>query len=118
MIRLFIRFRTSDFDAFQAAYAENVEFRRNWGVLSDSVHYGTLDRNAVVVLHDFESEEIAETFLADLKAADFLPEFIEPSSFESWLSRELDWAPPEEDGAKDPDQASSMSPSSSPPSAA
>ncbi|WP_121064851.1 hypothetical protein [Chachezhania antarctica] len=100
MARLFIRFTTTDFDAFRREYGANAEFRQNWGVLSESVHYGVADRNEIMVLHDFRTADAAGTFMADLAGSGVLHEFIKPESLESWLSHDMGWEPTEEAGPR------------------
>jgi hypothetical protein len=72
MVRLFIRHRVSDYDAWRREYDAFDEERRGMGVTGDGVYQQVDDRNDVTVWHDFASRDEAESFAAAPRLRDVM----------------------------------------------
>lgn len=71
MVRLFVRHDVADFDVWRKGYDDRAALRDDGGVKSASVYRSASDGNDVTVIHDFDSAEAAQAFMAmpELKAA-------------------------------------------------
>jgi hypothetical protein len=64
MVRLFVRHRVADYDAWRKVYDEFDEERRPMGVTDDAVFQSLDDRNDVTVWHDFAGADEARAFVS------------------------------------------------------
>ena len=64
MIRLFIRHQVDNFDEWKHAYDVMVQERSGLSVFDDGVYQSVIDPDDVTVWHDFETLELAISFLA------------------------------------------------------
>jgi hypothetical protein len=62
MVRLFVRHKVEDYDAWRKAYDEFDSVRRPMGVTGDAVFRGVEDSTDITVWHDFDGEEAARAF--------------------------------------------------------
>ena len=64
MVRLFVRHKVADYDAWRKVYDEFDETRRPMGVTDHAVFRGVDDRNDVTVWHDFADADEARAFVS------------------------------------------------------
>lgn len=71
MVRMFVRHDVKDYATWRAGYDAAGELRGSNGVKGDWVYQSVENGNDVTVVHDFDSVEAAQAFIAlpDLKAA-------------------------------------------------
>ncbi|MDP4825769.1 MAG: hypothetical protein NWR60_07965 [Candidatus Nanopelagicales bacterium] len=70
MFTLLARHRVEDFDAWMAAYAAQRGQLAALGITREAGLRSVADGNDVIVLHEFETQEAAETFIAMTQQAD------------------------------------------------
>jgi len=64
MVRLFIRHKVADYDAWRKVYDEFDEQRRPMGVTDDAVFQSVDDPNDVTAWHDFAGANEARAFVS------------------------------------------------------
>ena len=70
MVRLFIRHRVDDYDAWRRVYDEFDAQRRSMGVNGDAVFQSVDDPNDVTGWHDFDSADAARSFVSSAELRD------------------------------------------------
>lgn len=71
MIRMFVRHKVTNYDAWRKVYDDFGSTRSGMGVLGDAVYRNADDPNDVTAWHDFETAERAKAFVesAELREA-------------------------------------------------
>jgi hypothetical protein len=70
MVRLFVRHRVDDYEAWRRVYDEFDTQRRSMGVRGDAVFQSLDDPNDVTLWHDFDSAEAARSFVSSTDLRD------------------------------------------------
>ena len=63
--------KVNDFATWKKGYDENAQFRKDGGVIADSVHRALDDPNMVTVYHQFADESTAKAFGARFDSDEF-----------------------------------------------
>jgi hypothetical protein len=85
MIRLFVRHRVADYDAWRKVYDEFDATRRPMGVIGDAVFQAIDDPNDVTVWHDFQTADEARAFASSEAVRDVLQRAGIEGAPETWF---------------------------------
>lgn len=72
MVRVFVRHRVEDCQAWRKVYDEFDQQRRSMGVKDDAVFQEINDPNDVTLWHDFDTPEAAEAFATSDELGDVM----------------------------------------------
>jgi antibiotic biosynthesis monooxygenase len=70
MVRLYIRHRVADYDAWRSAYDDFAGRQQAGGVRAEAVYQSIDDPNDVTVWHDFDDAEAARAFVGSAELRD------------------------------------------------
>jgi hypothetical protein len=85
MIRLFVRHRVADYDAWRKVYDEFDATRRPMGVIGDAVFQAIDDPNDVTVWHDVQTADEARAFASSEAVRDVLQRAGIEGAPETWF---------------------------------
>jgi hypothetical protein len=85
MIRLFVRHRVADYDAWRKVYDEFDATRRPMGVIGEAVFQAIDDPKDVTVWHDFETAGEAQAFASSEALRDVMQRAGVEGAPEAWL---------------------------------
>jgi hypothetical protein len=85
MIRLFVRHKVADYEAWRKVYDEFDEERRPMGVTGDAVYQSIDDPNDVTVSHDFDTADAARAFVSSDKVGNAIQRAGVQGEPEIWL---------------------------------
>jgi hypothetical protein len=86
MVRLFIRHRVADYDAWRKVYDDFDAQRRSMGVTGDAVFRAVDDANDVTVSHDFDAADAARTFTSSDALRDAMQSAGVEGQPETWIA--------------------------------
>jgi hypothetical protein len=85
MIRLFVRHRVADYDAWRKVYDEFDATRRPMGVIGEAVFQAIDDPKDVTVWHDFETAGEGQAFASSEALRDVMQRAGVEGAPEAWL---------------------------------